>query len=277
MNVNFGKDSKPATEVAPPTAEPVAKAPESQLPAVQQPQPVSKPGLMLGDHIPDFSEIIMPRVNIAQNIGKIKEKFPVGTLVLNQQVILFLPPLTTPQGTSPATPPATITVLGFRPTVYCEKVPGGGKGLTVKTPEAVVKAGGTLDYQEWDLKKGSGMKRFEYLADALVLIKRPEGTKDEALFSYEVEGARYALALWALRGVCYTAAAKRVFFTHRAIGCLRQEGYPSWSYSVSTREETYPGGNKAWIPVCIPNAKNSPAVLDFVKTVLTAPTGGSAE
>jgi len=236
-------------------------------------------GLLLGDKIPDFQDIILPRLNIVQNIGKLKDSFESGSLVLNQQDPLFIPPMINAKTgvvEREATPPVTLTVLGFRPTRYCEKVPGGGKGIIVNTELEVRNNGGTLDYGEWQLKKAAGMKRFEPLADALVAIQKPASfPDDDTVFVYEVDGQKVALALWALRGTAYTAAAKRVFFTARVTGCLRQ-GYPTRNYSVSTREETYDSGNKAWIPVCLPNQKTTPVFMDFVRSVLAAPQSEAA-
>jgi hypothetical protein len=277
MSEAEGKAAFAAETVAksgdPSPSTPVAPAPG--LPAVRNTNTAMGPaGLMLGDKIPDFSEIILPRLNIVQNIGKLKDEFPNGAIVLNQQNELFIPPLMNVKTATverPATPPVKLVVLGFKPTRYCEKVPGGGKGMIVNTEDAVRNNGGTLDYGEWNLKKASGMKRFEPLADALVAVEKPaEFPDDDTVFVYEADGKKYALALWAMRGTSYTAAAKRVFFTARVAGCLRN-GYPTWQYDVSTREETYDSGNKAWIPVCIPKAKTTPAFLDFVRSVLSAP------
>jgi len=236
-------------------------------------------GLVLGDKIPDFQDIILPRMNIVQNIGKLKDSFDSGALVLNQQDALFIPPAVNAKTgivERESTPPVFLTVLGFRPTRYCEKVPGGGKGMIVNTEADVRSNGGTLDYAEWNLKKAAGMKRFEPLADALVAIERPASfVDDDSVFVYEVDGKKIALALWALRGTSYTTAAKRVFFTARAVGCLRG-GYPTWQYAVSTREETYDSGNKAWIPVCLPKVKTTPVFMDFVRSVLSAPQSETA-
>ena len=255
--------------------------PPAQVPAVRNTNTALGPtGLVLGDKIPDFQDIILPRLNIVQNIGKLQESFDNGALVLNQQDALFIPPKVNEKTgvvERPATPPVILTVLGFRPTRYCEKVPGGGKGMIVNNEQAVRENGGTLDYGEWMLKQKSGMKRFEPLADALVAIERPETfPDDDTVFVYEVDGKKLALALWALRGTAYTAAAKRVFFTARAVGCLRG-GYPTWRYAVSTRQETYDSGNKAWIPVCIPKAKTTPIFLDFVRSVISAPQSETEE
>jgi hypothetical protein len=162
--------------------------------------------------------------------------------------------------------------MGFRPTRYVEKVTGGARGLIVNTEDEVRAAGGTLDYKEWNLKKASGMKRFEVLAEALVAIERPEHVADdETVFVYPVTDGdktrKFALALWAMKGTAYTAAAKRVFFTNRAVGCLRK-GYPTRSFQLSTRFESFDNGNGAWVPVALPGAESTPGFMEFARAIL---------
>lgn len=281
MEVSFNENeqaaSVPVTQAAPLVAAPESPAPAAPAPSVPatvgSQLPATTTSFLLGDKIPDLKDIILPRINLVQNIGQLKESFEPGTLTLNQATVLFVPPAIntkTSQVTREATPPVTITVFGFRPTRYTEKVEGGGKGLIVNSEDEVRAAGGTMDYQEWQMKKAHGMKRFEALADALVAIERPDAVADDdTVFVYDVDGKKYALALWAMKGVVYTAAAKRVFFTARAVGCLRSGGYPSWNFSVTSREDGFgTKGNKAWVPICVPKAKNTPAFLEFVKSII---------
>jgi hypothetical protein len=230
-------------------------------------------GFILGDFIPDFRDIILPRINLVQNIGALKESFPSGYLVLGRQTVLFTPPIMVgATEEKKASPPVTVVVLGFRPTRFSEKVQGSTAGLTLNSEAEVAANSGTLDYKEWELKKASGMKLFQPLADAFVAIQRPEScADDDTVFNHSVEGKKYALALWAMKGTSYTEAAKRVFFTSRKLGILQKGGYPSYSFSVATREKPYPNGNKAWIPVCLPVARTSPEFLEFVRSVLSAP------
>jgi hypothetical protein len=283
MEVSFNKDQQPVSpaievpaDVAPATVEaPTAPVtPEMSVPATTQAMPVGPSGMVLGDKIPDFKDIVLPRVNLVQNIGMMKDSFEPGSLVYGQTTVLFVPPKIdgkTQVVTRAATPPVIITVLGFRPTRYCEKVPGGGKGMIVDSEDAIRANGGTLDYNEWKLKRSSGMKRFETLADALVAIERPAAVADDdTVFNYQVGAKKYALGLWAMRGVQYTAAAKKVFFTARAIGVLRK-GYPTRSFAVSSREEpftTAEGKVECWIPICIPDAASNPEFLDFVRSII---------
>lgn len=230
-------------------------------------------GLVLGDRLPSFGDIILPRLNIVQGSGELKNSFPMGAIVFNQSVILYDPPTTNKSGAQekPGLPPFTLTVLGFRPTRYVEKIEGGERGLLLDSEKQVREAGGTVDYKEWMLKKKDGMKRFEYLADAVVVIERPDHVADDdTVFVYPVEGKKLALALWSMKGTAYTAAAKRVFFTARSMGCLRN-GYPTYNFLVSTRKETG-HGNTWFVPVCLPKAKTSPEFLAFAAGILNAPS-----
>lgn len=264
----------PAAPVAPaavPASTPVA---EAQVPAVRPQMGLAPSGIILGDKLPDFKDIVLPRINIVQGIGELNKSFPVGALVFNQNTVLFTPPVInqkTSELVKAATPPVVLAVLGFRPTRFVEKVKGGGRGLIVDTEDQVRANGGTLDYNEHKLKEASGMKRFEPLAEALVAIRRPElCADDDTVFVYSVGAHKYALGLWGLKGTSYTAAAKKVFFTQRGIGCLRKEGYPSYHYNVTTRLETYPGGNAAWIPVCLAGEKSSADFMAFAREILGA-------
>lgn len=229
-------------------------------------------GLVLGDKIPEFKDIILPRLNIVQGTGELKDSFPQGAVVFGQSLVLFAPPIVNAKTATverPGTPPVIITVLGFRPTRFSEKVSGGVRGIIVNTEEEVTAAGGTLNYKEWDAKKSSGMKRFEHLADALVVIERPDAVADDdTVFIYPCDGKKYALALWALKGTAYTAAAKGVFFTARAVGCLRS-GYPTYSFALSTRTQSR-DGNTWYVPVCLPRTKSSAEFLAFAASILTA-------
>lgn len=283
MEVNFSDTvpSTPAVDVAATTtpAAPVAEQPApapTPAPEAGSQVPATTSGILLGDKLPEFKDIILPRVNLTQNIGKMTESFENGTLVYNQQIPLFVPGKVNTQTATlerPATKPVIMTVMGFKPTRFYEKVKWGGdqaaRGVVVDSEAAVRSAGGTLDYNEWKLKEKAGMKRFEPGVDCMVAIERPETAKDNTTdFTFEVEGKFYTLAMWNLRGSLYTAAAKRVFFTARLIGCLKQAGYPSWNYAVTTREENWTGGVSSWIPVCLPNQKNTPEFLKFVQSVL---------
>jgi hypothetical protein len=237
-------------------------------------------GFIMGNSLPGFKDIILPRLNIVQSLGLLKDSFPQGAIVFGQTLVLFTLPIIDKQTGNvkmPALPPVWMTVLGFRPTRFVEKIAGGIRGLVVNTEAEVRSAGGTLDYNEWKLKEKDGMKRFETLAEAFVVIKRPAHVADDnSVFLYDIGGEKYTLALWAMKGTAYTHAAKRVFFTARKMGCLQKGGYPSWSYNVTTRSETM-NNNTYYVPVCIPNVASTAAFLDFTRGLLNGAPAQPAE
>jgi len=292
MQVDFGKGAQPVTPVQTPAENAAVDAAKpaqtSTLPAVVPPSPgvPAKTGFVLGDQLPGFEDIILPRVNLVYDTGNLKDQFHPGSIVFRRTTVLFTPPdidKATGVVRRAASAPAFVTVLGFRPTRYVEKpdvYSPGVSNLIVNTEEEVRAYGGTLDYKEYQLKKAAGMKRFEPLADAVVLLERPAtAADDDTVFGFAVDGKKYALALWALKGTSYTSLAKGVFFTERRIGCL-QKGYPTMNFSASTILKPYKSGNSTWIPVCVPRAKNTEAFLDFVRALLTgsvAPTSVPVE
>lgn len=268
--VDINKAFEESPGAARSTANPAGDTP-SNLPATIGPGATE----FAGDYLPGFKDVILPRINIVQGVGQLKDSFPQGAIVYGQSLVLFTPPIVdkaTGNFKQAPLPPVEITVLGFRPTRYVEKIAGGDRGMIVNTEAEVRGAGGTLDFNEWKLKQAAGMKRFEILAEAFVLIKRPAHVADDdSVFIFKAGDIKYALALWAMKGTAYTHAAKRVFFTARMMGCLSKGGYPSWSFNLTTRTETG-GGNTYFVPVCVPNAPTPPIVQDLVKNLLNPQT-----
>lgn len=280
MTVNFGNNES-AVEIKTTLVEGGSQAPHPQAALVPTvPHSVAAPvGLVLGDKLPSFDQIILPRLNVVQGTGELKDSFPQGAIVWNQALVLFVPQVVnkaTGAIDRSATPPVTLTVLGFRPTRFVEKTKGQVRGMMVDTEDQVRAAGGTLDYREWKAKESVGMKRFESLAEAVTVVERPEAIADDGtVFIYECGGKKYALGLWAMKGTAYTHVAKKVFFTSRAIGCLKSGGYPSYSFSVSTRTEVNEG-NSYYVPVALPKEKSSPEFLAFAASILGAPVESAA-
>lgn len=234
---------------------------------------VATSGVLLGDKLPTFKDIILPRLNLVQGSGNLKNTFPFGSLVLDQKLVVYLPPDIDPSTGNirrQGSPPLIVTFLGFKETRYSEKVSGATRGMIVDTEAQVRANGGTLDYQEHKLKKASGMKLFQPLCDACIAIQRPEAVKDDnTVFGFDVDGKKYVLAWWALKGTAYTEVCKRGVFYHRSMGCLRQ-GYPVRSFAVTTRQKVGEGNTYAQ-PVAIPDAESTPAFLEFAKSILVAP------
>lgn len=242
--------------------------------APRGPMEVGQSTFILGDFVPEFKDIILPRLNISQALGELGKTHTPGTIVYNNALGLWTPPVFDPKTGNPiraAGPPVTICCLGFRPTRYVEKVQGGG-GMIVNSEDEVRANGGTLDYREWKLKRGAGMRRFEYLADAVIAVKRPESIPDDgATFVFEAGADKYALALWALKGAAYTAAAKGFFFTQRRMGCFMKGGYPSRHVYLTTQLKHFDvedGKGECWVPVCLAGPASSPEFIEFAKQIL---------
>jgi len=282
MEVSFGKQGGEApveikTQVPTPAADinvesTTTVGPEGNVggvsaPGTQEVVKTNSSGFPLGDDLPGFQDVILPRVNLVHDVGGLKDTFSPGEIVFDQRTVLFSPP--NAKAKTEATPPVNITVLGIISKRFSEKIEGGVGGMIVKTEAAVRENGGTLDYNEWKLKKASGMKRFEHLNDMLVAIRRPEHVKDDdTVFTFAVGPAKYALGVWAVKGSAYTHAYKRVLAHARIFGVLRT-GYPSHSFSLTTRLETTPGvANPYWVPVLVPATKSTPEFLEFVMAIL---------
>lgn len=272
MEVNFGAsdNSAPVPEVAPQTA--------ALVPVTAQ--PVEKKEFAVGDILPRFQDIVMPRLAIVHPSSRIKDSFVEGSLVYAQNTELFRPARINAKSQTvetPATAPLNVTFLGkIRDTRFVEKVKnfGSGQGQIVNSEADVARVGGTLDYQEAKLKERDGIRLFEPLLEWLVAIARPEIVPDDdTLFSFPVGSDKYTLAVYGCKGSAYVAACKEVLFPARLLNVLRK-GYYTHSWSLSTRLKTYKTGNKSWVPVLVPREKASPEFLDFVRNVVNP--GGSA-
>ena len=268
---------QPATapEVVPATSIPSqAVTVPSTATAVAPPAPP-----MFNDEDISFDDIIVPRLNIVQKVGDLSNVFSPGEIVLNQSLVIHVP--ANKEKAVLGTGPLVVIPLGFKRTVYVEKVKGGGRGAYCQTRDEVVALHGTIDYREWkaSLSTTTPKKRFEPLATGLFLVQRPESIPDtdHQLFTHEIGGVYYALAFWSMKGTAYTGAAKR-FFTERKIGFLKRppatspltdRGYPSFAWSLTTKLESYPGDdggtNYAVVPIITPGPKSSDALLDYVK------------
>lgn len=230
------------------------------------------PTVLLGDRLPEVEDIIFPRINIVQKVGELSNQQPQGAIMLARSLLLFELPIKDNKGSilTPGTPPVEIVVLGFKAKRWQEKIDWGSddRALILDSEEAVIRNGGTTSYQEWELKKGEGMRLFVPMVDALLGIRKPDHVDDPegVNFCYDVGGQKWALALWTLKGTSYTGAAK-VWFTARATGCLRK-GYPSFTWNLSTALKPF-GKNFAYVPVLVPKGPSSPDLLEFVRRALT--------
>lgn len=270
--VKFGNSNgaapAPAIDVPPTTPAVVEQPPQSQVPAT------TGGGFRLGDRLPGFKDVILPRLNLVQAMGQLKESFPVGALVFDKSTVIYTPPvIDAKQGviTKPAMAPVTIYVIGIVSEKFAEKVKGGVGGIVVDTEAEVRANGGTLDFKEFKSKEAEGMRRFEPLVELLVAIEKPAELNDEgSVFGFDVDDRKVAIGFWACRGVSYTHAVKKVFNYHRLAGVLKG-GYYTHPFYLTTRYETWQGGLAAWVPVAVPaKQKSTPAFIEFVRNIVGA-------
>lgn len=252
---------------------PVAPAPESAAPENAVATRDAQPGFFDEDNI-RYEDIVFPRINIVQFVGKLsqEENFDPGTIVLGSANVIHTPESKDDKGTAPL----NLTVLGFRPLQYVEKLTGGKQGRLANSESEVVRMGGTLAWKEWEASKAGGkpLAYFQTLATALILVEKPTTYEDpdqlDFPYLYQPEGspARYfALALWGMKGSSYTKGAKTIR-TQRKIGSLRKT-YLAHSWTLTTFKDSK-DDNYYFVPKLRPATKNSELFQDFVKSIIGA-------
>lgn len=238
----------PATAAVPTTA--VATVPAPSVPAT------SNPGFQDDDNI-SADDLVIPRLNIVQKVGELSNVFPHGSFLLDGSLVLV-------EGApiKKESKPIKLMVVGFRPKSFVQRVEGGGRGQIFSTEAEVAAANGTLD---WNDAEATGKDLYQRLATALVLVEQPEGVTNDS-FPYEIEGKRYALAQWSLKGTGYTNGAKPIM-SARKIGFLRNGGYRTGFWTVTTTLKQF-GQNYAYIPLPKPAGPTTEAFRAAVKELL---------
>lgn len=278
-NISFVKNPNPETpgtiaEAAPavvttPEAAPAASIPSTSLAVVPSAPLAPVAPAFFDDGNINFKDIIVPRLNVVQKVGDLSELFTPGEIVLNQSTVIHVPDTKEKKGTGPL----VLIPIGCRPLQFAEKVSGGGRGLFVNSEAEVVAANGTLNYSEWNNSKTSAnpKKRFEEYATFLFLVKQPKELlpdEEHQLFTHEIDGEYYTLALMGLKGTWFTGFAKRLF-TERRIGFLKAGGYASFNWNLATTAKAFSNGqggqNYAIVPVVTNGTRSTPAVLAYVK------------
>jgi hypothetical protein len=267
MNMSFVKEGVEDTTT------PVPPAPETPAASTEVATREATPGFFDEDNI-RYEDIVFPRINIVQFVGKLatEQGFDPGSILLASQNVIHTPESKTDKGT----PPLNLTVIGFRPLQYAEKLPGGKQGLLVNSESEVVKHNGTLSWKEWDASKSSGspLRYFQTLATALLLVEKPDfyADPDQLDFPYvfEVEGqpSRYfTLALWGMKGSAYTKGAKAIR-TQKKIGSLRK-GYLTHSWTLTTTKQSK-DDNYYFEPKLRASTKNGDLFQEFIKAIIGA-------
>lgn len=240
------------------------KSAGSQLPVKYRP--------VINDYMPSFAEMRLPRVNIVQCIGDLKDSFDPGEIVYRQTTVLYSPE----RRGEKATDPCELVILGLLPKRWAERKSGGERGRLLDSEDAIRKAGGTVDYDEWKLKKDSGLAYFEPLAEFIVLLKQPKHLPNsDSIFPFYVDGARYALAIWGMKGSAYNNCAKFVF-ADRQIGPTYEKGYPSCLYRCHAWVKSFGPGKSAWIPKFEAVGPTSESFQAFAAEIIAGASGAGA-
>lgn len=268
MEMSFVKDG-----VEDNSTTPVTPAHETAAPSENAVEVRATPGFFDEDNI-RYDDIVFPRINIVQFVGKLatEQGFDPGAILLGATNTIH-----TPEGKDePGTPPLSLTVIGFRPLQYAEKLPGGKPGLLVNGEADVVKHNGTLNWKEWDASKSSGkpLRYFQTLATALLLVEKPAHYEDPEqidfpyVFAPEGQPERFfTLALWGMKGSAYTKGAKPIR-TQRKIGSLRKS-YLAHSWTLTTVKVSK-DDNYYFEPKLRQATKNSDLFQEFIKSIIGA-------
>lgn len=222
------------------TTEEATTATSTELAAPQQQMAL---GTISGDI--DTSDIVIPRLNIVQNVGELGELFNAGSIVLNKEVEL-----------SNGTTPIEVTVLSARKQ-FVENLDydSDEKPAVFNTLEEVKAAGGTIEWVN-DRKPS-----FVPVLHLNVLFKAPQGVDYALPLSYE--GASYGLAVWTLRGVAYTRAGKNIL---TAAKFSLRDGLFNGKWELTTKREKF-GKNSVFVPVLRNVGRNSAEFVEFIRSI----------
>ena len=190
----------------------------------------------------ESDDIVIPRLNLVQNVGNLNELFTAGELVLNKEVVL------------PA--PLELTILSARKQfVQNLDFDSGEKPQVFNTLEEVHAAGGTI---EW---VGNQKPSYVPVLHVNLVFKAPAGL-DYAL-PLEYNGDAYGLAVWTLRGVAYTRAGKNIL---TAAKFSLRDGLFNGKWELTSKREKF-GRNSVFVPVLRNVGRNTPDFVDFLRTI----------
>ena len=187
----------------------------------------------------DRSDISTPGLKIVQAVGPLSEMFDPGCIVLTMGGENSLP-ITAPGQEVPI----QLTVLRIRKQ-FIENLPYGSeeRPRVFDTIQDVQAAGGWIEWHN------NERPPFSPMATAMVVVAAPEDCSEEELqhFPYEFEGGKYALALWAIKGVAYQAA-KAIFTASVYSLTAAKGGLVKGAWNLTTKREKR-GQNMVWVPI----------------------------
>jgi hypothetical protein len=200
----------------------------------------------------DSSDFKLPVLMVTQKIGPMSEKFTPGDITLNKELVLVNADTTKPEKKAAG---VEITVIKIR-SYYEEVVPYGGDefGRTFNTEAEVEAAGLTA---RWIDNVPATAKS---VAEAMVCIKDPTGA-DDMNFPYEFDGARYAFAMWTIRGTAYKASAQEIFTARKF---YYREGLKNGSFWLTCPWTKFPSGNGSFVATLRKHKKHTPAFVAWL-------------
>jgi len=218
--------------------------------------PEANPGFYDDENIP-ASDLKLPRLNIVQKVGELSNNFAGGTILLDGNLTLA----DAPKGPAESAH-VRFLVIGLQDKKFVEKVEGGLRGNTFLTEAEVVKAGGTLDYNE--AKSSNGAKPlYQTLVTAMIVIEKP-ATVNENAFPITFDGKKYALALYSMKGTSYTNAAKHLYTARKFGNC--SQGFRFGWWTMTSRIKA--GANAYYIPTVRQQELSTPAFRAFLTALL---------
>ena len=150
-------------------------------------------------------DVNIPKITVVNGLSKARTEgdLPLGAVIYADSVVLGAPKKGEVLG-----PKITVYVLNIKKG-YQKHVPFGSEEKIVRADTAaeVRELGGTLD------RRDKSRVFFEETAQILLMIPAPENLEesDLAYFRHELNGVRYATALFFVKSIAYTNVAKPIF------------------------------------------------------------------
>lgn len=197
----------------------------------------------------------VPRINLIHKTskGELIEKFGIGSFALNQEVKLS-------DGKTAISVTALIALKDYQ-----QSVPFGSdiKPDIQPTPEAVIAAGGSLDYK--DVKSG---KFYGPRAHIQFVFPMPEGIapEAEAFFPYEFEGKSYGMGMLTVASSAFTSVGKELATLCNENKVMRKGmEYGTLNLTSESRKK----GELDWkIPVIKYTGENPETLVAFYRSIL---------
>ncbi len=225
------------SEVQP--SEVISPADTTQLAATEMPGLGSVSGEI------DADDIVIPRLNLVQNVGELADLFTPGAVTYNKEVEL-----------SDGNTPIEVTVLRARKQfVEALDYDSGERPQVFDSLEEVKAVGGTV---EW---VGNQKPTYNPVLHVHIVFKAPAGL--DYAFPLEYKGESYGMAVWTLRGVAFKRAGRNILTASKF--SLR-DGLFHGKWELTTKREKV-ARNSFVVPVLRNVGRNTPDFVEFLRTL----------